>query len=91
MNKKAQSEAGLLLTLLVFQAVIIVFLGFLELTTEQNEVGTPTLNLGLFSVPKFGFNIISNIAQLGWFNLIIFVPISIVVGYIVARIIRGGG
>jgi hypothetical protein len=80
-NKAQSSDTPILLTILVFQAFIIVGLGFLELTSESQTIGA-------FS---FSTNIINNIALLGWGNSILFAPLIICVIYIVAKLIRGGG
>lgn len=84
MNKKGQTstDTPIILSILVFQAFIIIMLGFLNVDSNNNDV----------SVPLFSFdNIITSISELGWFNTIIFAPLIICLGYILAKLIRGGG
>jgi hypothetical protein len=84
-NKKGQTstDTPIILSILVFQAFVILCLGFLNV--KDSEV-TTSGNV-LFS---FG-NIISSISVLGWGNAIIFAPLIICLGYILAKLIRGGG
>lgn len=80
-NKRAQTDSSIILSILVFQAFIIIALGFLDTTPTTVEV----------TGSGFGQNIITNIAALGWFNAILFIPIYVVIGYIILKLIRGGG
>lgn len=83
-NKKAQTstDTPIILSILVFQAFVLLGLGFLNVPTT--DVG---INDALFS---FG-NIINAIELLGWGNSLLFAPLVICIGYILAKLIRGGG
>ena len=86
MNKKGQAnDTAILLSIIIFQTFILICLGFLNVS--DSEISTINSGSELFS---FG-NIISNIQILGWGNLLIFTPLFIGLGYIIARLIRGGG
>jgi hypothetical protein len=87
-NKKAQSEAGILLLILVFQAFVIISLGFLNITNDTDDITTTNYDSGL---GDFVVNIITNIKLLGWGNTLLFAPLTITIIYIIARLIRGGG
>lgn len=83
MNKKGQvaTDTPILIWLVVFQAFIITMLGLLNITPETQSVG----------IANFTQNIITNLSILGWGNLLIFLPLEIALGYIIAKLIRGGG
>jgi len=85
MNKKGQvaTDTPILLSIFVFQAFVLLSLGFLNIT----DVTTVSSGTILFS---FG-NIINSIALLGWGNTLLFAPITLCVIYIIAKLIRGGG
>ena len=85
--KKAQvsTDTPIVLTILVFQTFVVTALGFL---TIANEDVTATNAKNIFF--SFG-NIVNNIAILGWGNALIFAPLIIVLLYILAKLIRGGG
>jgi len=90
-NKKGQSlsDATILLGIIVFQAFIIICLGFLNVE-QVNYAGNLTSNIvisSFFSLP----NIITSITVLGWGNLLIFAPLEVILIYIIAKLIRGGG
>lgn len=103
---QVSTDTPIILFILVFQTFVILALGFLnitntsvespnitsysEITTYSNSTTTvTTTNTGnsLFSIG----NIISNIKILGWGNSLIFAPLIIVIIYIIAKLIRGGG
>lgn len=81
--KKGQTstDTPIILSIFAFQAFLVVMLGFLNITPETQ------------SVTGFGFtqNIISNISLLGWGNTILFTPLVVGLGYIILKLIRGGG
>ena len=87
-NKKAQTatDTPILLTIIVFQAFIILCLGWLNLT--ESDVSTVTHGSGLIN---FTVNIVTNIGLLGWGNAILFAPLEVCIIYIIAKLIRGGG
>jgi hypothetical protein len=87
--KKAQTstDTPIILSILVFQAFIIICLGFLNINNNEITTTTHENTLWGFSIT----NIITNISILGWGNLLIFVPIEICIIYIIAKLFRGGG
>lgn len=86
MNKKAQAtDTPIILGILVFQAFIIICLGFL--TMYNNEVKTSDNGSDLIN---FKINIITNIKAFGWGNTLIFAPLEICIVYIIAKLVRGG-
>ena len=87
-NKKGQTstDTPILLSIVVFQAFILICLGFLDM--NENDI---TLNTYGGGIINFIFNMISNIAVLSWGNLLIFAPLGIALTYIIAKLIRGGG
>lgn len=91
MNKKAQSDTAVILFILVFQAFLIISLGFLNIDTTEEEVGTDSLGVVGLITPSFNQNVINNIEQLGVWNTLIFAPLIIVLIYIIAKLVRGGG
>jgi hypothetical protein len=98
--KKAQAgtDTVIILSILSFQTFIILCLGFLS-TTQTTYVGSDNISFNITGVSTissgnrlFSFgNIISNISELGWGNSLLFTPLLICIGYIVAKLIRGGG
>jgi hypothetical protein len=90
--KKAQSEAGIILSILVFQAFIIVFLGFINITIpyDTEDVGGEISIVGI-PLTSWGSTLINNISVLGWANAIIFAPATLCLTYIIVRLFRGGG
>lgn len=96
--KKAQTstDTPIILSILVFQAFIIIMLGFLNVNTENNSVDSINANsTGVTTnTPTTIFNIgsiIHSIKILGWFNTILFIPLEVIIGYIIVKLIRGGG
>ena len=87
MHKKAQSEVGVIIFVLVFQIFLITMLGFLNINPETRDIGT----FEGVKIIEFGTNIVFNIAELGWFNLILFTPLWVTIVYIIIRLVRGGG
>jgi hypothetical protein len=89
-NRKAQSETAVIIGILSFQAFIIVCLGFINISATTEGIGG---DVSIVGIPLFnwGTSLISNIALLGWANLIIFAPLIAGLVYIIARLIRGGG
>lgn len=85
MNKKAQTstDTPIILSIIVFQAFVVLGLGFLNVT----DITTTNSGTSLFS---FG-NIINSIKLLGWGNTLIFAPLEISLFYIIAKLVRGGG
>ena len=86
MNNKAQTatDTPIILSILVFQAFVILMLGFININDSTNTVvGSNTIN--------FTQNILTNIKLLGWGNSLIFAPLLVCIIYIVAKLIRGGG
>lgn len=79
--KKAQTDTAIIISIIAFQAVIILGLGFLSITPDTQSVGA-------FS---FTENLVTNIELLGWANALIFTPLVVGFIYIIARLIRGGG
>jgi hypothetical protein len=84
MYKKAQvaTDTPILLSIFVFQAFVILSLGFLNVSYTKQTADTSLFNFG---------NIITSIAELGWGNTLLFAPIGLCVIYIIAKLIRGGG
>jgi hypothetical protein len=84
LNKKGEgvTDAGIILSILVFQSIIITGLGFISINTDSQNIDS---GLG------FSTNIINNITELGFFNLILFTPLIIVLTYLIVKLIRGGG
>ena len=85
MNKKAQAatDTPIIISIFTFQSFIIVALGFLNITPDNQVIGSDLIN--------FTQNIVNNISYLGWANTIIFTPLIIAITYIIAKLIRGGG
>jgi hypothetical protein len=81
--KKSQSDVSFILGVLVFNAFVILALGFLNINNDNN-VTTETHGLEAFSM-----NIISNITLLGWGNTLIFTPLILCIIYLVGKFIRG--
>ena len=81
MNTKGQStDTPILLTIVVFQAFVLICLGFLDVTATTVVADT---HLG------FSQTVISNLAVLGWGNLLVFTPMLVCIVYIIAKFIRG--
>lgn len=91
-HNKAQvsTDTPIVISLFAFQAIILLGLGFLNIDQKQQDVGTNFTYTG-FDIINFKNNVISNISELGWGNALIFTPFLIGIGYIVAKLIRGGG
>lgn len=91
MNKaQVSTDTPIILSIIVFQTFIIIMLGFLNINIATKNV-TGELNLPLLPHISFTQNIITNITLLGWGNLLIFLPLEICLGYIILKLIRGGG
>lgn len=83
MNNKGQTatDTPIIIYIVVFQVFVITMLGFLNITPETQTVGA--LN--------FTQNIITNLSIIGWGNLLVFFPLEVALGYIIVKLIRGGG
>lgn len=97
-NKKAQvaTDTPIILSILAFQAFIILCLGFLTIITVSNNPDSISMNTSGITTNSpsniFSFgNIITNIELLGWGNTLIFTPLGVCIAYIIAKLIRGGG
>ena len=85
-------DTGIIMGIIAFQAVIILCLGFLQVSYVEigNDVATVDTTVEIFNV-SFGQNLITNISSLGFLNVLIFSPLIAGFGYIIAKLIRGGG
>lgn len=86
------NDTGLIIGIVAFQAVIIICLGFLQIETESSGYNATILNTGLevFNL-NFTQNLITNISSLGFANILIFSPLIAGIGYVIVKLIRGGG
>lgn len=91
-NNKAQvsTDTPILLWILVFQAFIVLGIGFLHVTPTTKTVGG---DINIVGIPNISFTqtLVTNISYLGWGNLLLFAPLEICLIYIIAKLIRGGG
>ena len=88
MNKKGQlTDTVILMSMIIFQSFTVICLGFLNVS--ENDITTTTYDNPIVS--SFVVNVISNIGQLGWGNLLIFLPLEVGLIYIIAKLVRGGG
>ena len=86
------SDTQILIAIVAFQTFIVLSLGFLNVgyIDGAQEVTTVDTDVEVFNI-NFGFNLMNNISALGAFNVLIFSPLIVGVGYIIAKLIRGGG
>ena len=86
------SDTQIIIAIVAFQTFIILSLGFLNVGYVEGSQQVTTVDSGveIFNV-NFGFNLMTNITALGAFNVLIFSPLLVGVGYIIAKLIRGGG
>jgi hypothetical protein len=91
-HKKAQTstDTPIIIFLVAFQSFIFIALGFLSIDYEQKQVGT-TINILGFDLGTWSFNLVTNVLQLGVWNILIFTPSVVAVAYIIVKLIRGGG
>ena len=99
--KKAQTstDTPILISIIAFQAFIILALGFLNVNyASQKSINSTSINatyqIQTYNVPLTNLsitNIITNISYLGFANVLIFSPIIGAIIYIIAKLIRGGG
>jgi hypothetical protein len=81
-NGQASTDTVIIFSILIFNGFLVLSLGFLNIDYEENNISDVLFSFG---------NIISNIIELGWGNILLFAPLIICLGYILAKLIRGGG
>lgn len=96
MNKgQVSTDTPIIFSIFVFQAFVIIMIGFIPIynvTDIKYNESNATVNLpGVLPDMSFGQKILTNIAILGWGNLIIFAPLEVCFIYIIAKLLRGGG
>ena len=67
------TDTPIILTIVVFNAFIILSLGFLNIN-NSDSIKTQTYGSGLIN---FSQNIVTNISLLGWGNALLFTPLVV--------------